>query len=231
MDEPVISPVLLYDTPVVLVGGGDIDAQRLKLWGRRYPVIAVDSGADEARALGIEPEAITGDMDSISSADAFPHSRILPTLDQDRTDFDKALTLLDAPLILCLGFLGRRFDHELAAMNTLARARQSRVVLIGTHDAIVFLKGDISFQLEAGTRVSIWPVGEQHFMSSDGLEWPLDGLCMAPGQTIGTSNRVAKGEDEVQIRTSGDGSGYLLIIPAAFSQTLIMAVAPEICTI
>jgi len=228
MDEQVTSPVLFYTTPVILVGGGDIDAHRLKIWAERYPVIGVDSGADEVRAHGIEPEVITGDMDSISSPDAFPQSRILPTPDQDRTDFEKALALIEAPLILCLGFLGRRFDHELAAMNTLARAAQRRIVLIGTHDAIIFIRGDISVSLAAGTRVSVWPVGEQHFIGSDGLEWPLDGLCMAPGKTIGTSNRVAAGSSEVSIRADGEDSGYLIIVPAGDAESLIRSVAPEI---
>jgi len=221
-------PVLQYERPVVLVGGGDVDAGHLLAWGRLYPVIAVDSGADEARAHGLEPEAITGDMDSISSPDAFPRSRILPTPDQDQTDFAKALTLLDAPLILCLGFLGRRFDHALAAINTLTRARQDRVVLIGPNDAIVFRRGNTDLHLAPGSRISIWPMGAQSFLGSKGLEWPLDGLHMAPGGAIGTSNRVTQGDGEVRIKASPDGGGYLIITPLDAVTRLIAAVAPEV---
>ncbi|XDZ65172.1 thiamine diphosphokinase [Alphaproteobacteria bacterium LSUCC0684] len=219
--------VLKYESPVVLVGGGDVDAGYLRAWGRQYPVIAVDSGADEARTLGLEPEAITGDMDSISSPDAFPRSRILPTPDQDQTDFAKALALVDAPLILCLGFLGRRFDHALAAINTLARARQDRIVLVGPSDAIVFRRGDTALQLAPGSRISIWPMGEQSFLGSEGLEWPLDGLCMSPGGAIGTSNRVARGDGEVRIKANPEGGGYLIITPVDAVNRLISAIAPE----
>ena len=219
---------LCFDTPLVLVGGGEIDGPRLRAWGGIYPVIAVDSGADQARAHGVEPVVITGDMDSISSPDAFPQSRILPTPDQDRTDFDKALSLVEAPLILCLGFLGRRFDHALAAINTMARSGKDRMVLIGPHDAMIFRRGDVALELEAETRVSIWPMGEQDFLSSDGLEWPLDGLKLAPGGKIGTSNRVAEGQGAIRITAAADGGGYFVIVPADQAGQLIKAIAPDI---
>jgi len=227
MAKKISTTSLVFDTPILLVGGGEVDIARLDQWQQRYPVVAVDGGADTALAAGIEPVAIIGDMDSISSVSAFPHSRILPTPDQSRTDFDKALGLLEAPLVLCLGFLGRRFDHALAAVNTLARARQDRVVLIGSHDAVVFRRGDMVLELAAGTRVSLWPVAEQAFLGSDGLEWPLDGLVMNPGGTIGTSNRVADGAGEVRIRARPDGGGYLLMVPADNTASLVAAIAPE----
>ena len=50
---------------------------------------------------------------------AVPPERLHPIPEQDSTDFDKCLRHIAAPLVLGVGFLGGRVDHELAAFSTL----------------------------------------------------------------------------------------------------------------
>lgn len=217
--------MLEFQEPVVLIGGGRVDTAQIARFGDRFPLIAADSGADVARSCGFEPVAVIGDMDSISSPDAYPSSQVMPTPDQSRTDFDKALALVDAPLMLGLGFLGRRLDHTLAAVNTLARHHPRPVILLDRYDAVIFCRGDIDLDLTPGERVSLWPLEQQSFTGSAGLEWPLDGLAMRPGGQIGTSNRVAAGDGRVAIRAA-DGDGYVVVVDSGSVAALAGAVIP-----
>lgn len=218
--------MLAFEEPVVLIGGGRVDTGQIIRYGEQFPLVAADSGADAARSCGVEPVAVIGDMDSISSPDSYPSSQIMPTPDQSRTDFDKALAMIQSPLVLGLGFLGRRLDHTLAAMNSLARHHPQPVILLDRYDAVIFCKGDISLDLSPGERVSVWPMEGQGFASSTGLEWPLDGLSMSPGGQIGTSNKVAPGDGRVVIKTD-EGDGYLIMINSTSLAALIKSMAPQ----
>ncbi len=217
--------MLEFQEPVLLIGGGRVDTSQIIQFGEIFPLVAADSGADVARSCGIEPVAVIGDMDSISSPEAYPSSQIMLTPDQARTDFDKTLSAVQAPLVLGLGFLGRRLDHTLAAMNTLARHHPRPVILLDQYDAVIFCRGDISLDLASGDRVSIWPMEGQLFKGSEGLKWSLEGLSMRPGGQIGTSNHVATADGRVVIE-SGEGDGYLIMLESTSLAALVGCVAP-----
>ena len=181
-------------------------------------ILAVDRGADRAAAHGFSPQAIFGDLDSLSSVDAWT-ARGVPVHripEQDSVDFEKALEAVEAPAALSLGFLGGRVDHELAVFNALVRHADRPVVLLGEEDCICCLPRSLSLDLPVGTRVSLFPMDEVTGLSSQGLEWPLDGLTLSPTGRVGTSNRAT---GPVQI-TCGDGA-CLLILPATQLEALL----------
>ncbi len=178
--------------PVLLVGGAVTDHDILISYGERAAaIVAADSGADAVMAAGLVPDAVIGDMDSISAAArvALPASRVHEVTEQDSTDFEKCLRVIEAPLVLCLGFLGERIDHALAAMTVLARYPARRCLLVGASDAVTLLPPRIALDVEVGTRVSLWPLGPVTGRS-EGLRWPIAGLEFAPHGTVGTSNEA-----------------------------------------
>jgi len=176
--------------PITLVGGAGLSDhlfdQALQV---SRLVVAADSGADRALAHGITPRAVIGDFDSISQATraALPEAILHQMQDQDSTDFDKCLRSVSAPLILGVGFCGDRLDHQLAACNTLVRYPLQRCVLLGEIDLVFLCPPAIHLPLDAGCRVSLFPMGAVEGLS-DGLQWPLRGLNFAPDGQVGTSN-------------------------------------------
>lgn len=183
------APILQSDGPVTLAGGGKLRARDLKDCLARAPrLVAADGGADAVLAHGCRPEAVIGDMDSISNdGRAALSAALYPVSDQDSTDFEKCLTRISAPLVLAAGFTGRRMDHTLAVMNALARHPARRCVLVGKTDVITLAPPALALPLAAGTRVSLFPLAPVRGQS-DGLEWSLDGIDFAPSGQIGTSN-------------------------------------------
>ncbi len=107
---------------VTLVGGGPGSATALALAVGKAPcVIAADGGADRAKAIGIVPSTIIGDIDSFSKVESWQNSdvKMFKIDEQETTDFEKCLYSVSAPVFLGVGFLGARTDHGLAAMNAM----------------------------------------------------------------------------------------------------------------
>lgn len=197
---------------ITLIAGGDVSDSLLKAALALAPeVVAADGGADHCRAHGLMPRAVIGDLDSISAAArALFKERLHPIAEQNSTDFDKALRHIDAPLVLALGALGGRRDHELAAMNALVRHPARRCILIGAQSLIFHCPPRLELGLAPGSDLGLFPFARCR-IASEGLEWPTAGIDFAPDGRIGTSNRCAAPRQILQ----PDGAGMLVILPRA----------------
>ncbi|MGR3639740.1 thiamine diphosphokinase [Alterinioella nitratireducens] len=198
---------------MTLLGGGDLNpadlAESLSLAPK---LVAADSGADAALSLGYRPCAVVGDLDSISdhARVSLPDGAFIHVAEQESTDFHKALSRIDAPGVLALGFTGGRSDHELAAWHTLMAQRAPRAIVLGGADLVFLCPADLTLRLPIGTRVSLFPLAPVSG-TSQGLEWPIDGLDFAPGRRIGTSNRSVA----ASVRLTMDAAAMLVILPKA----------------
>ncbi len=196
---------------ITLLGGGKARPAELRDALTLAPcLVAADGGAAFAIEQGALPEAVIGDMDSLSEtirSELRPES-LHRIAEQDSTDFDKTLRSVEAPLILGVGFLGRRVDHQLANFNVLVRRHDRPCILLGKHDVILAAPARITLDLAPGARVSLFPMAEATGRSQ-GLHWQIDGLTFRPDGVIGTSNRVSKGPVQLEF----DAPGMLLILP------------------
>ena len=202
-------PVLSSERPVVLVGGGPVTAQDMsEARAIAGAVVAADGGADRALALGVRPDAVMGDMDSLSAAArAVLAGSVHAVTEQDSTDFEKCLVRIAAPLVIAVGFAGARLDHALAVFNALARHPARRCVMLAEREVIVLAPPRIALDLVPGTRVSLFPLAPVTGRDK-GLHWPIDGIGFAPGGVIGTSNRA-----EGPVDLAFDAPGMLLMLP------------------
>lgn len=204
-------PIVQSDRGVTLAGGGPFGARDLAVCLRRAPaVVAADGGADGLLRLGIMPEAVIGDFDSLSAAAraAIPSARQHVLAEQMTTDFDKALRSIAAPFVLALGFAGARLDHGLAAMTTLVARADRRCILVGPQDVAFAAPATLALDLAPGEPLSLFPMARVTGQS-EGLEWPIGGIGFAPDGMIGTSNRVVAR----RVTLAFDGPGMLVILP------------------
>lgn len=218
-----IKPLLHSEYPVTLIGGGAVGDGDLDTALARAPeLIAADGGAGAALAAGYEPVAVIGDFDSLVPADRarIPTARLFPIAEQDSTDFDKAMHRIAAPLVLGVGFLGGRIDHQLAAFNTLTRFTNLPCILLGATELVFHVPPMLEIDLVDGDVVSLFPMAHMSGRSH-GLHWPIDGLDFAPNGRVGTSNRAFG-----PVRIEMDGPGMLMIVPRARLDAAIRSMAP-----
>lgn len=215
--------IVSENSPVTLLGGGPVAHADLAMAQAIAPIlVAADSGATTALAQGILPVAVIGDMDSISSetADAIPDERLHLIFEQDTTDFEKCLLNVSAPVLLCIGFIGDRLDHELAVFNALIKHPDRAAILIGERDVVFRLPDHLELHLPIGTRFSLFPMRETQ-ATSQGLVWPIDGLKLAPWGKIATSNRVESSPVVVRIKSGA----ALAILPKAALPDVVSALS------
>ncbi|MEL6335823.1 MAG: thiamine diphosphokinase [Pseudomonadota bacterium] len=202
---------IAFTRPIILAGGGALDRESLALaqdtLGAEAPIVAADGAADRLAALGATPRLIVGDLDSIADPASWRAAgvEVRHLAEQDTTDFEKCLYSTAAPAYLGVGFTGRRLDHTLAVLNTLFARRHQRVVLIGEEEIVFHLGAGqrLALTVAAGETVSLFPLAPVRCRPSAGLVWPLDGLTLAPGRQVGTSNRAIGGDLVVEVENDG----------------------------
>lgn len=208
------------ENPVTLVGASDVNPLDVEKSLTQAPtLVAADGGAAVLLAQGYRPEMVIGDFDSLSEP---ARQELLPNQlhyvsEQETTDFEKCLTAIEAPLILALGFTGRRLDHELSVYNALTRFPDHRCVVLGTSDLVFLAPRSLALDLEVGSRLSLFPMAAVTG-HSQGLEWPIEGLDFAPNGRVGTSNRVTG-----PVRLSFDADAMLVITPRAALAAVLAA--------
>lgn len=197
---------------VTLVGGGPIGPEDLGLALALAPVVvALDRGADACLAAGLVPEAVIGDLDSLSPAAAESLAGRLHRMDeQTTTDFDKGLRNIAAPLILGVGLSEGRLDHALAALSSLLAHPWQACLLLGRESIVFHCPPEIELMLPDGMPFSLFPLLPGR-VGSRGLVWPTDGLLLQPGGRIGTSNAV----DGRRVLLRPEAPGILVILPRA----------------
>ncbi|MGB0959053.1 MAG: thiamine diphosphokinase [Halocynthiibacter sp.] len=209
--------------PILLLGSGPVSKENIEL-SNTYTssIVAVDGGARHVAQVGRPCEFVIGDMDSIVQFDlknmeSVPQKRVL---DQETTDFEKALGHICAPMILGLGFLGWRLDHTLAAMTALATFPHQRCVLLGEEDVVFLLPEAFEIDLPLGVRISLFPMGPSRARSC-GLKWALNGKCFAPDAKIATSNEVS-GPVSIGLETGN----FVVMVPKRHLAAVWSALTP-----
>jgi thiamine pyrophosphokinase len=137
-------------------------------------LVAADGGADRALALGHVPQAVIGDMDSLSDgAPATLADRLHPVAEQETTDFDKALRMirrLSCWAGLCRGAGGPRAGGAERAGAPPGPALPDPVGagchLSGRRPGAAPAGGDAAVAVSDGA-------GQR---AVAGLRWPIDGL-------------------------------------------------------
>lgn len=201
------------ETGVTLVGGGNPSAKNVTEALSLAPLLAAaDGGANFCAAMGQTPAAIIGDFDSLKTETRLRFDRadlieISDQSEQDTTDFQKCLARIEAPFVLGVGFTDVRLDHTLANLGALAHMQGPPTILIGTHDIIFAVPRQIDLTLPQGTRLSLFPM-EAASGTSEGLEWPIEGLTLSPMGRMGTSNRVVG-----PVRLQFEKPGCLVLTP------------------
>jgi thiamine pyrophosphokinase len=168
-------------------------------------IVAADGGANAARVIGVTPDVIIGDLDSVSTTTlrVFRNSLILKLDRQDNTDLEKALDFLascQTRIVTIIGATGRRIDFTIGNFSVLwkySSLLDLRMVGKGWYAVPVGRKRSI--RAPRGTTVSLIPFGPCEGITLRGLRYPLTNASMRVGDT-GLSNVVLKSPFTVRVR-------------------------------
>ena len=200
---------------VLIFSGGSFDVKRMsaRLKEKKYDyIIAADSGAEYAASLGLKPDVILGDLDSVSAEtleyfkkEGCPVKKFRP--EKDETDFDIALKeaiSLKPEMITVLGATGTRLDHTLTTFFCIMRVLEDGVdcEIIDPNNRIYFRNSDfvISKEEQYGNFVSLVPVTESVTLTIKGMKYPLENKKVFRGESLCQSNEIVDEKAEISVK-------------------------------
>ena len=185
--------------------------------------IAVDGAAHKAVTLGITPDILCGDFDSVrldEARAAFPNALVAPTPDQDFADLEKALLLArerGATHIVLLGATGGRMDHALGNFALLQRYADALSLCLVDDRAVTWAMSEgqhCAFPAVPGETVSLVTFTGAT-VSIAGVRWPLNAHRLLPG-THGVSNVADAAQVTVEVDSGSAFVIHLASEPAGF---------------
>lgn len=187
---------------IFCAGGFDALAEPL---GENALVIAADGGLRHTQALGITPDVILGDFDSLGYT---PESaRVYPVR---KDDTDLMLAIRHGLAAGCREFLiygamdGPRPDHTLAALQSLCflAERGCHGQSIGLSFAAAAVKnGSLIFPHPGKQTVSVFCMGaDARGVTLEGLSYPLEDGVLRADFPLGVSNRFLGAPARVSVR-------------------------------
>jgi thiamine pyrophosphokinase len=204
----------LDDTVVVVTGVDPIAPERVDDLPAAVAIIAADGALDAARAAGLSPTVLVGDLDSISPdglAWAEAHAEVeRHDPDKDHTDTELALdaaVVLDPARLILLSGGGDRLDHTFAAIGALGRSVLTSVPRLeawwaGQRIVVVHGPGRARIEVGPGRTLSLLALhGPCTGVGAAGVRWPLDRAELAPLAGHGVSNVAVEPVVEVVVST------------------------------
>jgi thiamine pyrophosphokinase len=181
---------------VLLLLNGELREPRLvKALARRADaLVCADGGARHAMTMGLVPDVIVGDMDSLprKTPRAWGRTAYLCDFDTDRSDLDKTLdfvTAAGAGKVWIAGALGGGLDHELVNLAALeSRKRGPELVVVGGGAASLLGPGRYPLRLPRGARFSLL-AAPRASATLTGARYPLHRKTLTRGSR-GLGNRI-----------------------------------------
>lgn len=175
-------------------------------------LIAADGGLIHCEKLGLRPDVILGDFDSLGYV---PQGAQVHPVEKDDTDAMLAVRLgLEKgfrEFVIYGGLDGPRLDHTVANFQTLQYLADHGAggFLVGQNHIVTVLKdGAVVFDTDASGIISVFCMGrDAEYVTIRGLQYELDNGSFSAGFPLGVSNHFIGKNAEISVK-----NGSLLLI-------------------
>ena len=206
---------------IIIFANGEMPHARLdaRLVQEQDFIICADGGARHALALGLTPDVVVGDMDSLDEsiiarlqAAGTSIHRFSP--DKDFTDLELALQMardMQPQEVILLGALGGRLDQMLANLMLLASPSYADmpIVMVSGMESARAVRDEIVIRGRVRDIVSVIPLSDDvsGLTYHGGLRWLLHDATLPLGSSRGVSNELTDDTARISLR-----SGVILVI-------------------
>ncbi len=213
------------ENKVLIITGGHIELELIRELMEQESftmIIAVDHGLLAVDQLGITPDYIVGDFDSVPEEllAKYRDSKALTLTfprEKDKTDTEIAIEHAlshKATSLIIIGATGSRLDHTMANLHLLLLPMERKVdACIIDRNNKIYLKQEsfvIEKQKQHGDYVSLLPFSEVvDGLSLMGFQYPLNRIRLTAGSSLGISNEIIMDIGRVEFT-----KGILLVIEA-----------------
>lgn len=178
-------------------------------------IICADGGANFVKKIGLIPNIILGDMDSINEETLRAYEdveiRRYPVV-KDETDTQLAIDHaieIGANEIVIFGALGTRLDHSLGNIYLLTRFLKPGIegMIVDEKNVLFLIQNEKKLNLPRGTIVSLLPLGgDVEGLNIQGFKYPIINGKMTLENPYGISNVVVREHQTIALE-----KGILLV--------------------
>ena len=195
-----------------LVGAGDFNVSLTR--AACDIVIAADGGYDSLIKIGITPDVLIGDFDSINAN--IPTDVSTVKLPKEKDETDMFLAYLEGvkrgyTQFVMLGATGGRLDHTFANLSLLLYAREHghSVRIVDEMNEIICIKNEaVELRGKKGATLSVFAIGSvARGVCIKGAKYEALGVTLSPSFPLGVSNEFLEGAAHISV-----DDGALLII-------------------
>lgn len=176
-------------------------------------LIAADSGYSLIKRLGLKPNVLVGDFDSLTEDIPTDCEVISAPAEKDDTD-----TMLAVKVAMSRGYnditiagsIGGRLDHTVANIQALAYIIDNggRGRLIGERDNVELSgEGEYKFSKNDSMYFSIFSFGTEVVVTTNGTKYDLNSYRLTDSFPLGVSNEIISSECTLKIE-----KGRVLVI-------------------
>jgi thiamine pyrophosphokinase len=170
-------------------------------------IICADGGADTALKLGIVPNVIIGDLDSISqkALDYYKDKcSIIKISRQNDTDVEKCLKhaiINKHERVILLGGTGDRLDHSFCNLGIVLKFSDKITIdMIHQKSILSIYSGFVELNTIKGETISIYGFNSRTKIKSEGLKFPINNTALPFGEKESTSNVAVKDRIKLSIK-------------------------------
>ncbi len=167
-----------YNT--IIVGNGEAPQGEIPLLflQRARFIVCCDGALDKLLSIGIKPNVVIGDCDSISDEQRQQFKEIIiEDKDEECNDLQKALKYCRKhhhEHIAVLGASGLRDDHQLANLSILNMyAEQMDLIMVSNYGLFSFISENTTFSSVPKQEVSVFSFDGKAEFSFTGLQYPV----------------------------------------------------------
>ena len=207
--------LLVINMRAVIIGAGAVLSYSFykKLDFSNDFIICADGGYDHCEKMGLSPNLILGDFDSVKLDLPISVETLTFPKEKDETDAFIATRIAverGFKSIIYLGCLGNRLDHTLSNITMLKFCVDRGVFaeIIDENNCAFLINKNCHISGKAGDTISLLPMfGDAFGISSKGLYYPLNNESLESGTSRGISNVFMGDTAHIDIER-----GYLLCI-------------------
>jgi thiamine pyrophosphokinase len=177
-------------------------------------LICADGGANTAKNLGLIPDYIIGDLDSVKDETLKyfnDKSKIIRIKRQNDTDVEKCLKFAIKKKyveVILLGAIGDRLDHSFCNLGIVKKFfHKIKIRIISEKSILTPYSGKVELDTIKGETISVYGLDDKTKITTQGLKYPLTKSLLPFGSKESTSNVAEK--DYVQLKIEG---GIIFVI-------------------
>lgn len=176
-------------------------------------IICADGGTETAKKLNIIPNAIIGDMDSISNKTLkyFSDVEIIKLNRQNDTDVEKCLKYAIRKRfteVVLLGATGDRLDHSICNLGIVIKFfNKIRIHILHEKSILSCYNSKVSLPAGIGEIFSLYGFGDKCTITISGLKYKMKNKLLVFGKNESTSNVAVDTKVNIKIR-----SGHVFVI-------------------